>query len=117
MIDTAVARLVRYAEQKGLIAPEDHIWAVNTLLEALQLDAYEEPVLDDSPIDLPAVLDELMDDAHARGVLENDSIVYRDLFDTSLMGRLTPPPREVIAQIPCAICRKPGACDRLVLPL
>ena len=69
MIDTAVARLVRYAEQKGLIAPEDHIWAVNTLLEALQLDAYEEPVLDDSPIDLPAVLDELMDDAHARGVL------------------------------------------------
>lgn len=42
MIDTAVARLVRYAEQKGLIAPEDHIWAVNTLLEALQLDAYEE---------------------------------------------------------------------------
>ena len=98
MIDTAVAKLVRYAEDKGLIAPEDHIWAVNTLLEALHLDSYTEPVLDDAPIDLPAVLDELMDDAHARGVLENDSIVYRDLFDTALMGRLTPPPREVIAQ-------------------
>lgn len=98
MIDTAVAKLVRYAENTGLIAPEDHIWAVNTLLEALKLDSYEEPVLDDAPIDLPAVLDELMDDAHARGVMENDSIVYRDLFDTSLMGRLTPPPREVIAK-------------------
>ena len=107
MIDTAVARLVRYAEQKGLIAPEDHIWAVNTLLEALQLDAYEEPVLDDSPIDLPAVLDELMDDAHARGVLENDSIVYRDLFDTSLMGRLTPPPREVIAKFHALYAENP----------
>ncbi len=98
MIDTAVAKLVRYAETTGLIAPEDHIWAVNTLLEALKLDSYTEPALDDAPIDLPAVLDELMDDAHARGVLENDSIVYRDLFDTALMGRLTPPPREVIAK-------------------
>lgn len=107
MIDTAVAKLVRYAENTGLIAPEDHIWAVNTLLEALKLDSYEEPVLDDAPIDLPAVLDELMDDAHARGVMENDSIVYRDLFDTSLMGRLTPPPREVIAKFRALYAQNP----------
>lgn len=102
MIDTAVAQLVRYAEQTGLIAPEDHIWAVNTVLDALRLDSYTEPALDDAPIDLPAVLDALMDDAHARGVLEQDSIVYRDLFDSGLMGRLTPPPREVIARF-CAL--------------
>lgn len=107
MIDTVVAKLVRYAENTGLIAPEDHIWAVNTLLEALKLDSYEEPVLDDAPIDLPAVLDELMDDAHARGVMENDSIVYRDLFDTSLMGRLTPPPREVIAKFRALYAQNP----------
>lgn len=107
MIDTAVAKLVRYAENTGLIAPEDHIWAVNTLLEALKLDSYEEPVLDDAPIDLPAVLDELMDDAHARGVMENDSIVYRDLFDTSLMGRLTPPPREVISKFRALYAQNP----------
>lgn len=107
MIDTAVAKLVRYAENTGLIAPEDHIWAVNTLLEALKLDSYEEPVLDDAPIDLPAVLDELMEDAHARGVMENDSIVYRDLFDTSLMGRLTPPPREVIAKFRALYAQNP----------
>lgn len=107
MIDTAVAKLVRYTENTGLIAPEDHIWAVNTLLEALKLDSYEEPVLDDAPIDLPAVLDELMDDAHARGVMENDSIVYRDLFDTSLMGRLTPPPREVIAKFRALYAQNP----------
>ena len=44
------------------------------------------------------MLDALLDDAHARGVLENNSIVYRDLFDTALMGRLTPPPREVAAR-------------------
>ena len=98
MIDVAIAKLVRYAEQTGLIAPEDHTWAVNTLLEAMRLDSYTEPQLDDAPIDLPAVLDELLDDAHARGVMTENSIVYRDLFDTALMGRLTPPPREVIAK-------------------
>ena len=98
MIDKAVAKLVRYAEQAGLIAPEDHVWAVNTLLEALRLDSYEEPVLEEDAIDLAAVLKELTDDACARGVLEHDSIVYRDLFDTALMGRLTPPPREVVAR-------------------
>ena len=98
MIDNAVAQLVRYAEQTGLIVPEDHVWAVNSLLEMLRLDSYTEPALSDTPIDLPAVLDALLDDAHARGVLENNSIVYRDLFDTALMGRLTPPPREVAAR-------------------
>lgn len=107
MIDTAVAKLVRYAEQTGLTQPEDHVWAVNILLEALQLDTYEEPQPDDAPIDLAAVLTELMDDAHARGVLENDSVVYRDLFDSSLMGRLTPPPREVIARFRALYAESP----------
>lgn len=108
MIDNAVAQLVRYAEQTGLIAPEDHVWAVNSLLEALRLDSYAEPALPDTPIDLPAVLDALLDDAHARGVLENNSIVYRDLFDTALMGRLTPPPREVAARFRALYAESPS---------
>lgn len=107
MIDVAIAKLVRYAEQTGLIAPEDHTWAVNTVLEAMQLDSYTEPHLDDAPIDLPAVLDELLDDAHARGVMTENSIVYRDLFDTALMGRLTPPPREVIAKFRALYAQDP----------
>lgn len=108
MIDNAVAQLVHYAEQTGLIAPEDHVWAVNSLLEALRLDNYAEPALPDTPIDLPAVLDALLDDAHARGVLENNSIVYRDLFDTALMGRLTPPPREVAARFRALYAESPS---------
>ena len=65
MIDNAVAQLVRYAEQTGLIAPEDHVWAVNSLLEMLRLDSYTEPALSDTPIDLPAVLDALLDEIRA----------------------------------------------------
>ena len=97
MIDTTIASLVAYAERTGLIEPCERNWAVNTLLEALKLDSYpapETPVSGD--IDLAAVLGELMDDAHARGVLPEDSVVYRDLFDTMLMGRLTPRPGSLV---------------------
>ena len=98
MIDRAIADLIRYAEEKKLIAPEDCAWALNSLLEVLKLDSWTDPGVSEEPVHLPAVLDEILDDAAARGVLEQNSVVYRDLLDTSLMGRLTPPPREVIAR-------------------
>lgn len=98
MIDSAVARLVNYAEAKGLIAPEDRAWAINTLLEALKIDFYSEPPMREIPDDLAPVLDEILNDAYERGVLSDASTGSRDIFDTALMGRLTPPPREVIAK-------------------
>ena len=39
MIDRAIADLIRYAEEKKLIAPEDRAWALNSLLEVLKLDS------------------------------------------------------------------------------
>ena len=108
MIDTAIASLVAYAERTGLIEPCERNWAVNTLLEALKLDSYtapETPVSGD--IDLAAVLGELMDDAHARGVLPEDSVVYRDLFDTMLMGRLTPRPAQVVEKFKALYAQSP----------
>ena len=97
--DAAIARLVAYAQRTGLIEESERVWAVNTLLEALGLNSYTEPQeAVEGDIDLPEVLTALMDDAHARGVLPEDSITYRDLFDTMLMGRLTPRPAQVIAK-------------------
>ena len=95
----AIFQLVTYALRKELIQPCEELWAVNTLLAALKLDSYTPPEGEaPADIDLPAVLDALTDDAYARGVLEENSIVYRDLFDTGLMGALTPRPAQVIAQ-------------------
>lgn len=82
MIDRAIADLIRYAEEK-LIAPEDRAWALNSLLEVLKLDSWTDPGASEGPVHLPAVLDEILDDAAARGVLEQNSVVYRDLLDTS----------------------------------
>ncbi len=98
MMDQALANLVQYAENTGLIAPEDRTWAVNSLLEVLRLDSWTEvPPAPQLP-PLASILDEILDDARARGVLTENSVVYRDLLDTALMGRLTPPPREVTAR-------------------
>ncbi len=92
----SVAKLVEYARRKELLPPEDLVWARNSLMEALKIDFYEEPDEPIGEIDLPALLDELTRDALARGVLQDDSPLGRDLFDTSLMGRITPAPSQVI---------------------
>ena len=97
--DQAIAKLISYALDKELIQPEEKIWAVNALLEALELDGCtlpEEAACGEE--ELPQVLDALLDDAYARGVLKENSIVYRDLFDTKLMGALTPRPAQVIGK-------------------
>ena len=109
MIDQAIANLVRYAENTGLIAPEDRTWAINALLEVLKLDGWTETAAETPLPSLSAILDELLDDAHQRGVLEENSVVYRDLLDTALMGRLTPPPREVIARFRSLYAESPKA--------
>ena len=96
-INQAIHQLVTYALRRELIQPCEEIWAVNALLSALKLDSYTPPEGEaPADIDLPAVLDALTDDAYQRGVLEENSIVYRDLFDTGLMGVLTPRPAQVI---------------------
>ena len=96
MIDTTVCRLAAYALRKGLIQESDRQWAINTILDTLKIDSYEEtdPGQEEQP--LAELLDELLDDAYERGVLKENSVVYRDLLDTEIMGRLTPKPSEVI---------------------
>ena len=108
MIDEAVDKLACYAQRTGLVDPCERIWAVNAILEALKLDSYTQPTgSPEGEIGLPAVLEELMDDAHARGVLPEDSVVYRDLFDTMLMGRLTPRPAQVIERFRALYAESP----------
>ena len=94
MRDQAIKDLVGYAVRTGLIEESDRTWAVNTLLEAMRLDSREEPQeAQERPLE--DILRELLDDAAARGLIHDD-VTSRDLFDTELMGRLTPRPSQVI---------------------
>ena len=93
-IETYIDSLVSYAMNTGLAEPEDHMVLTNRLLQLLGKDDY---VPSDEPQseDLEEILAALVDYACKRGLCE-DNITARDLFDTKLMGALTPMPREVI---------------------
>lgn len=95
VVSANIAALVEYALDRRLIAEADRHWAINSLLEVLGRDTFVRTAAAEGT--LPDFLDALTDDAAARGLLKADSIVYRDLFDTALMGRLCAPPRQVQA--------------------
>ncbi len=89
--------LVQYAVKTGLAEEEDRIYLTNRLLEALSLDAAEDGI-GDIPVErenLDDVLKIVMDYAVEKGRFE-DGITARDLFDTKIMGILTPMPSLVI---------------------
>ncbi len=87
--------LAGYAIRTGLCTADDRTFLVNRLLEAMALDDYV-PSEGQLPEDLETILAGLLEDAVRRGLCQ-DNITARDLFDTKLMGLLTPYPREVRA--------------------
>ena len=92
----AIKKLVQYGLDKGLITEVDRIYAVNQLLDVLGLDEYEEPETIEGPVVLEEVLGELLDYACEHGLVPENTITYRDLFDTRLMNCLMPRPGEVV---------------------
>lgn len=101
-VNSLVKRLVNYAVRYGLVTEEDRIFMTNALIDELGLSEFEdtdvpEPEADKLPEDeLDEVLGGLCDFAYEHGIIAENSVVYRDLFDTKLMGILTPRPSEVI---------------------
>ena len=91
----AIGALTNYAISHGLAEEADRHYLVNALLEKLGLDDYE--TVGDVPFQgLDDILDTLVDYAAEQGLLKSESITGRDLFDTALMGVVTPRPSEVI---------------------
>ena len=105
-MDIYLASLVQYGLRTGLIEPCDKTCVTNQLLQALCLDSCEPA----EPADLPLeeILKGLLDDAVERGVC-GDDITSRDLFDTRLMGVLTPMPREVRKKFAALYAESPEA--------
>ena len=93
-IETYIDSLVSYAMNTGLTQPEDHQVLVNRLLDLLRLDDYT-PSDELLTEDLEQILAGILDYAVEKGLCD-DGITARDIFDTRIMGALTPMPREVI---------------------
>ena len=93
-INKTIRQLVDYATATALIDAEDRAYATNALLALLRLSEYQE--VDAEPAELEEILKGINDYAVSVGLIEEDSVVYRDLFDTAVMGVLTPRPSEVV---------------------
>ncbi len=99
MLNENIKKLVEYGIETGLTPECERIYTTNLLLEMFHEDSYEDVEVQKIPVDddgegLEQVLSELLAEAVKRGIIE-DSIGYRDLFDTKLMNCLLPRPAQV----------------------
>ena len=106
-MDRYIDLLVSYGLEKGLLERADIVWARNAILEALDRHTYTQadPL---PPMPLSDILSALTEDAVRRGVC-NDDQVSRDLFDTKLMGLLTPRPYWVRQRFEALYAQSPQA--------
>lgn len=95
MIDRLIDELVRYGKQTGLVDPADEVYVKNRLLELFELNEYKESDVSKETRPVHEILEDLLSYAHEKGILEEDTITLKDLFDTKIMGLLTPPPSVV----------------------
>ena len=99
-INTLITELVKYGTENGLVDEADKVYVTNTLLETLGLSDYEEDAdaLKASTRSIQSILDDILDYAKDNEICELDTVTQRDLFDTKLMGCITPLPSVVRAK-------------------
>ena len=95
-MDRYIDLLIAYGLEKHLIEPADAVWCRNALLDLLGRTDYT-PGKPLPAVPLAEILAALTDNAVARGLCADDT-TSRDLFDTRLMGALTPRPSQVRRQ-------------------
>ncbi len=90
-----IAALIAYAEERELISPLDRTYIRNRLCDILGLSGFceEEP----SAKTLEEILVSMCEFAAEHGIIEKTQTAF-DLFDTRIMGELTPRPSEVISR-------------------
>ena len=91
-VNSYISALIQYGLCKKLIEPCDRTYIANRIIDVMQLDEFQP--LETRPLPLEEILKGLVANAVERGVCSDD-ITSRDLFDTKLMGVLTPPPHEI----------------------
>ena len=87
--------LIEYGTVRGLISPLDEIYVRNRLMDILGLQEFKNEASEDKS--LREILEALCEFAAESGVIEKSQTAF-DLFDTRLMGELTPRPSEVISE-------------------
>lgn len=95
-MDKLISELVSYGMVNGLIAEDDKVYVINRLLELFEKKEFvwsEETV---RPVHL--ILEDMMTRALELGIMEDDTVTTKDLFDTKIMGLITPMPSQIRAR-------------------
>lgn len=109
MIQTRILELAEYGLTTGLIEKEDKTYTINRLMELLEVDDIEDSVFEEfakrgpmtqesAEAALEGILEDMMSYAYDKGIMKENSIVYKDLFDTKIMGCLVARPSEIRAK-------------------
>lgn len=106
-MELKISQLIEYAVRKGWIEECDRVWAANRILEALHMNGFEGLVPVDKLPEIQDILNGLCDYAYENGIIEGNSATYYDLFDTQLIGLLTPRPAEVIREFKAKYAQDP----------
>ena len=98
MVQEEIRKLLAYGALTGLVPKEDEVYTVNRLLELFGEEEIEDAKesVQVSEADLEDILGRMLDYAYEVGLIEENGVVYRDLFDTKIMSTLLPRPSEVI---------------------
>ncbi len=109
MITERILELVKYGITTGLITKDDEVYTVNRLLELFEVDDIEDSIFEavskesawtqeEAEQKLEPILEDMMSYAYEKGIMKENSIVYKDLFDTKIMGCLVARPSEIRAK-------------------
>lgn len=94
MLYDNIKKLVEYGIKTGLTPECERVYTTNLLLDLFGENNYEDVETDMENLDLEEILAGLLEEAKERGLVE-DSVVFRDLFDTKIMNCLLPRPAQV----------------------
>jgi len=97
MLNEAIKNLILYGLDNNIIQETDIVYTINRLLEVMQLDEYES-VSCEREENLENILKLMLDYAAEKGLIAENSVVYRDLFDTKIMGCMIPAPSVLISE-------------------
>ena len=107
MIQNNILALTEYALKTGLIQPADRVYTINRLMELFELDELDAEEQSKEQ-ELEEILESMLDYAADQGLIPENTITYRDLFDTKIMAVLMPRPSEVQETF-YRLCKKEGA--------
>lgn len=109
MIQERILELTEYGLVTGLVEKADEVYTMNRLLELFEVDDIEDSVFEahaakermtqeTAEAALEDILEDMMSYAYEQGIMKENSIVYKDLFDTKIMGCLVARPSEIRAE-------------------